>query len=60
VTVITHGKLIAIGIAMGGEDAVLVDDERAMALEDAFVLCVGKHLPGKGSAQLPLFHTILT
>ena len=57
VMTITHGELVVIGIAMGGENAVQVDNERAMALEDTLILCVGKHR-GKGSTQLPMLHAI--
>ena len=42
VVFVAHGELIAVGVAMGGENVVEVDDERTMALEDALLVGVGK------------------
>ena len=39
---VAHGGLITVGVAMGGENVVEVDDERTMALEDALLVGVGK------------------
>lgn len=57
--VVTHGELIAVGVAVGRENTVEVDDKRAVALEDALVLGIGKNR-GQGGAQLPVRHTTLT
>ena len=51
---ITHGELVAVGVAMGGEDVAEVDDERTVALKDALLVGIVKDRGQRGAQLLVL------
>ena len=55
---VANGELIAVGVAMGGENVVEVDDERTMALEDALLVGIGKDR-GQRGAQLAVLDKVI-
>jgi len=51
---VAHSELVAVGVAMGGEDVAEVDDERTMTLKDALLVGIGKDRGQRGAQLLVL------
>ena len=51
---VAHSELVAVGVAMGGEDVAEVDDKRTMALEDALLVGICKDRCQRGAQLLVL------
>ena len=51
---VAHGELVAVRVAMGGEDVAEVDDERAVALKDTLLVGIGKDRGQRGAQLLVL------
>lgn len=58
VVFVANGELIAVGVAMGGEDVVEIDDERTVALEDALLIGICKDRSQCG-AQLSVLDKVI-
>ena len=51
---VAHGELVAVGVAIGGEDVAEVYDERAVALKDALRVGICKDRSQRGAQLLVL------